>query len=102
MADKDKNSSTLPISRVKTIMKSSPDVSSISQEALHLTGRATELFIHELAKCSLERSHQGMSVGYSELADIVNSEETLQFLQDIIPRKIKVSEYYKMQEEEQT
>lgn len=31
----------LPLSRVKTIMKSSPDVSSISQEALFTTGKAT-------------------------------------------------------------
>ena len=37
----DKTSSTLPLSRVKTIMKSSPDVSSISQEALYTTGKAT-------------------------------------------------------------
>lgn len=38
----DKNSlCALPLSRVKTIMKSSPDVSSISQEALFLTGKAT-------------------------------------------------------------
>ncbi len=41
MADKDKNASILPLSRVKTIMKSSPDVSSVSQEALYITGKAT-------------------------------------------------------------
>ena len=31
----------LPLSRVKTIMKSSPDVNCISQEALFLAGKAT-------------------------------------------------------------
>ena len=40
-----------------------------------------ELFIQELARCSLEKSPKDKAVGYSELADIVNSEETLQFLQ---------------------
>jgi chromatin accessibility complex protein 1 len=33
--------SSLPLSRVRTIMKSSPDVAAISQEALYLTGKAT-------------------------------------------------------------
>jgi chromatin accessibility complex protein 1 len=45
-ADKDNNVSTnknisLPISRVRLIMKSSPDVSNINQEALFLTTKAT-------------------------------------------------------------
>ena len=31
----------LPLSRIRTIMKSSPDVGSISHEALFLTGKAT-------------------------------------------------------------
>lgn len=46
-ADKDDQTSTskktisLPISRVRLIMKSSPDVSSINQDALFLTTKAT-------------------------------------------------------------
>lgn len=46
-SDKDHQTSTskktisLPISRVKLIMKSSPDVSSINQDALFLTTKAT-------------------------------------------------------------
>ncbi|KAK7091836.1 hypothetical protein V1264_009469 [Littorina saxatilis] len=92
----DKITSTLPLSRVKTIMKSSPDVSSISQEALFTTGKATELFIQALAKFSLEQSSDSSSLEYKDLAEIVNTESTLQFLQDIIPRKIKVRDYYKI------
>lgn len=50
----DKTLSLLPLSRVKTIMKSSPDVSSISQEALFTTGKATVMiFFSLLIFCSL-------------------------------------------------
>lgn len=43
MAEKTVKSSgcLLPVSRVKTIMKSSPDVSTISQESLFLITKAT-------------------------------------------------------------
>uniref|UniRef100_A0A2K6N9K9 Transcription factor CBF/NF-Y/archaeal histone domain-containing protein n=1 Tax=Rhinopithecus roxellana TaxID=61622 RepID=A0A2K6N9K9_RHIRO len=33
---------SLPLSRIRVIMKSSPEVSSINQEALVLTAKATE------------------------------------------------------------
>ncbi|CAL1542198.1 unnamed protein product [Lymnaea stagnalis] len=98
MAEKSLN--TLPLSRVKTIMKSSPEVSSISQEALHLTGKATELFIQALAKFSYQQSSSKSSLQYKDLAEIVNSEDTLQFLHDIVPRKIKAKQYLKMLREQ--
>ncbi|GFO12080.1 chromatin accessibility complex protein 1 [Plakobranchus ocellatus] len=88
-------STSLPLARVKTIMKSSPEVSSISQEALHLTGKATELFIQALAKFSYQQSGDKSALKYSDLAEVVNSEETLQFLHDIVPRKIKAKDYLK-------
>ncbi|XP_052086412.1 chromatin accessibility complex protein 1-like [Mytilus californianus] len=96
---KDKNS--LPLSRVRTIMKSSPDVAAISQEALYLTGKATELFIQNLAMISLETNESKNSVDYKDLAEVVNSEDVLQFLQDIIPRKIKYSEYLAIKQKEE-
>ena len=42
----------LPLARVKTIMKSSPDVENIGQESLFLITKATELFIMYLTKLS--------------------------------------------------
>ncbi|CAI9718964.1 accessibility complex 1-like [Octopus vulgaris] len=96
----DKNSlCALPLSRVKTIMKSSPDVSSISQEALFLTGKATEFFVQNLARVSLTNGRDGKQLQYGDLAEVVNTEETLQFLQDIIPRKIKASDYFEILKE---
>ncbi|KAK3088823.1 hypothetical protein FSP39_024203 [Pinctada imbricata] len=107
MAERDENKvqSVLPLSRIRTIMKSSPDTSSISNEALFLTGKATELFVQNLARVSMESSTDKVNVGYTDLANVVNSDENLQFLQDIIPKKIKAREYLeslkKSEEEEE-
>ncbi|XP_052252040.1 chromatin accessibility complex protein 1-like [Dreissena polymorpha] len=95
MAD-DKGKCDLPLSRVRTIMKSSPDVSSINQEALFLAAKATEMFIQSMAQVSLEQSTDRNQLRYNDLADIVDSIDTLQFLQDIIPKKIKASEYFEI------
>ncbi|XP_052722030.1 chromatin accessibility complex protein 1-like [Crassostrea angulata] len=90
----------LPLSRIRTIMKSSPDVGSISHEALFLTGKATEMFVKNLATISREKSKDKMNVNYKDLAEVVNSDDVLQFLQDIIPRKIKAREYLEKLEDE--
>ena len=72
---------TLPLARVRTIMKSSPDVSNISQESLFLIAKSTELFIHHLTVKALDRSPDKKNVEYRSLADFVNGEDTMQFLQ---------------------
>ena len=44
----------LPLARVKTIMKSSPEVETVTQESLFLITRATvKLFTHFLAKIEI-------------------------------------------------
>ena len=40
----------LPITRVKTIMKSSPELGNMSQEAYFLITRATECFVQYMAE----------------------------------------------------
>lgn len=95
MAD-DRGKCELPLSRVRTIMKSSPDVNNINQEALFLAAKATEMFIQSLAQVSLEQSEDKGLLKYNDLAEIVDGIDTLQFLQDIIPKKIKASEYFEM------
>ncbi|XP_057684260.1 chromatin accessibility complex protein 1 [Corythoichthys intestinalis] len=113
IADKDdhmpdnKKGISLPISRVRLIMKSSPDVSNINQEALFLTTKATELFVQHLALSSFNNSQgkESNSLSYSDLANAAEEMETFQFLTDILPKKILASEYLKsleqMQEEEE-
>eukprot|EP00092_Neocalanus_flemingeri_P031852 GFUD01034599.1.p1 GENE.GFUD01034599.1~~GFUD01034599.1.p1 ORF type:complete len:134 (+),score=51.35 GFUD01034599.1:52-453(+) len=89
----------LPLARVKTIMKSSPDVENIGQESLFLITKATELFIMYLTKLS-QRYGNDQEVEYSDLAAVVERKDSMEFLQDIVPRKIKYQEFLKMMEEE--
>ncbi|MEJ1271658.1 chromatin accessibility complex 1 [Cricetulus griseus] len=81
---------SLPLSRIRVIMKSSPEVSSINQEALVLTAKATELFVQYLATCSYRHGSgkTKKALTYSDLASTAEDSETLQFLSDILPKKI--------------
>uniref|UniRef100_A0A4W5LMB0 Chromatin accessibility complex protein 1 n=1 Tax=Hucho hucho TaxID=62062 RepID=A0A4W5LMB0_9TELE len=91
---------SLPMTRVKLIMKSSPDVSSINQEALLLTTKATELFVQHLALSSFNNGPgKDQTLLYSDLANTVEEKETFQFLTDILPKKILVRDYLKLLEE---
>ncbi|EDM16122.1 chromatin accessibility complex 1 (predicted), isoform CRA_a, partial [Rattus norvegicus] len=73
---------SLPLSRIRVIMKSSPEVSSINQEALVLTAKATELFVQYLATCSYRHGSgkAKKALTYSDLASAAEDSETLQFL----------------------
>ena len=57
----------LPLSRVKTIMKSSPDLGNVSQEALFLICRATELFVQHVATETYKNSTNKSSLNYKSL-----------------------------------
>lgn len=82
----------LPLARVKTIMQSSPDIDKIGNEGLFLITKATELFIMYLTKLS-QRHGSDQEIEYSDLAAVVKRKDSMEFLHDIIPKKIKFSEY---------
>ncbi|XP_077990736.1 chromatin accessibility complex protein 1-like [Glandiceps talaboti] len=85
---------SLPISRIKTIMKTSPEVSSIGQEAILLVAKATELFIADFAQKAHERETEGAKkLAYRDLAEVVGDTESMQFLADILPPKIVALDY---------
>ncbi|KAM6216063.1 chromatin accessibility complex protein 1 [Rhynchocyon petersi] len=92
---------SLPLSRIRVIMKSSPEVSSINQEALMLTAKATELFVQYLATCSYRhgRGKEKKALTYRDLSDTAEDSETFQFLTDILPKKILASKYLNMLKE---
>ncbi|KAI4539905.1 hypothetical protein MG293_010300 [Ovis ammon polii] len=73
---------SLPLSRIRVIMKSSPEVSSINQEALVLTAKATELFVQYLATYSYRHGSgkEKKALTYSDLSDTAEGSETFQFL----------------------
>ncbi|XP_011497026.1 PREDICTED: chromatin accessibility complex protein 1 [Ceratosolen solmsi marchali] len=86
----------LPISRVKTIMKSSPQVEAIGQDCLFLVAKATELFVHYLSEESHQKSNKAGNLEYKHLAEVVQTNETLEFLREIMPRKITVRQFKEM------
>ncbi|XP_006879512.1 PREDICTED: chromatin accessibility complex protein 1 [Elephantulus edwardii] len=92
---------SLPLSRIRVIMKSSPEVSSINQEALMLTAKATELFVQYLATYSYRHGSgkEKKSLTYSDLSNTAEESETFQFLTDILPKKILASKCLKMLKE---
>ncbi|KAM4539377.1 chromatin accessibility complex protein 1 isoform 1-T1 [Odontesthes bonariensis] len=104
-----KKTISLPISRVRLIMKSSPDVSSINQDALFLTTKATvsctfmELFVQHLALSSFNNGagKGNNSLSYSDLAKTAEETETFHFLTDILPKKILARDYLKSLEQMQ-
>ncbi|KAM8841188.1 chromatin accessibility complex protein 1 [Spinachia spinachia] len=98
-----KKSISLPISRVRLIMKSSPDVSSINQDALFLTTKATELFVQHLAVASFNNGpgKATNSLSYTDLANTAEEMETFHFLTDILPKKILARDYLQSLEQMQ-
>ena len=85
----------LPVSRIKTIMKSSPELGNVSPESYFLITRATELFVKYLAKQAYETADKSKTVEYKALSKLVSTDECLDFLEEIVPFKIKMSDYWK-------
>ncbi|XP_043210473.1 chromatin accessibility complex protein 1-like [Amphibalanus amphitrite] len=77
----------LPLSKIRTIMKSSPDIELVSQESLPIVCRATEMFIQHFITQAYVHSKDKKCIGYGDIAVAVENEENLHFLSDILPRK---------------
>ncbi|CAH2286015.1 chromatin accessibility complex 1 [Pelobates cultripes] len=93
----------LPLSRIRVIMKSSPDVANINQDALIITAKATELFVKYLASYSYKHGtgKESNTLTYDDLSETAEESETFQFLSDILPKKILASEYLEMLKKEE-
>ncbi|OWR42096.1 chromatin accessibility complex 16kD protein [Danaus plexippus] len=85
----------LPLSRVKTIMKSSPEVDAVGPEPLYLVTKVTELFVTDLAKRAYKNSEKNF-LEYKHIAEVVQQDDTLDFLREIMPRKITVRQFKEM------
>ncbi|CAI9568644.1 unnamed protein product [Staurois parvus] len=72
----------LPQSRIRVIMKSSPDVSSINPDALLLTTKATELFVKYLASYSYKHGtgNKDNTLAYDDLSDTAENSDIFGFL----------------------
>ncbi|XP_071957047.1 chromatin accessibility complex protein 1-like [Antedon mediterranea] len=85
----------LPVARIRMIMKSSPEITSVSGESLFLITKATELFVENIAKESYMRRKAEEVVNYNDLAEAVAEEESYQFLEDVLPKKVLVRDFLK-------
>lgn len=77
----------LSLSRVKTIMKSSPDAENVSQESVYLVTKATELFIKYMVQEAYKQSNNAKTLEYKHVSELVQTREVLAFLREIVPRK---------------
>ncbi|KAL5960541.1 Chromatin accessibility complex protein 1 [Taenia solium] len=78
-------------SRMRTMMKSSPDVECVSTESVISMIKATELFIKELV--TLSNSRGCSEISYHQLSELQTRFDRYSFLSDILPQKITAKEW---------
>ncbi|KAF6202930.1 hypothetical protein GE061_003337 [Apolygus lucorum] len=69
-------------------MKSSPNVECIGPEAIFTVSKCTEIFIQYMSEEGLVRCNSKKILDYKGIADFVNTDPKLNFLAEILPRKM--------------
>ncbi|KAK6756816.1 hypothetical protein RB195_014940 [Necator americanus] len=82
----DAGQTTLPLSRVKTIIATVPDALPPSSEALFCVAKGAELFIEHLVKNVAKQ--YGEHIDYDEVAEYVQENDELEYLHDFFPRRL--------------
>eukprot|EP01130_Rhizamoeba_saxonica_P006090 TRINITY_DN2414_c0_g1_i1.p1 TRINITY_DN2414_c0_g1~~TRINITY_DN2414_c0_g1_i1.p1 ORF type:complete len:114 (+),score=23.75 TRINITY_DN2414_c0_g1_i1:56-397(+) len=87
MEETSKTDTKFPVSRVKKIIKSDPEVKYISTDTCFLISKATEMFLQSLARRAHEecRKEGRSTLKYQDIATTVRGSDELEFLSDIIP-----------------
>ncbi|RNA03386.1 chromatin accessibility complex 1 [Brachionus plicatilis] len=85
----------VPMTRVRTIMKSSPEITQINQDILFVVAKATELFINQFCREAFKNCSKANEMDYKKLADLVANEEKFEFLSEIVPHKVKAKDALK-------
>ncbi|VDN99996.1 unnamed protein product [Rodentolepis nana] len=78
-------------SRMRNMMKSSPEVDCVSSDAVIAMIKATELFVKEMVLLSKPR--ESNEINYKDLSSIQNVHDRFSFLSDILPQKITAKEW---------
>lgn len=79
---------TIPKASIKRIMKLDPDTKQLSQDAIVLMCKATELFVDKLAKAShsMAVSNKRKTIKYEDIADARLSDKNMEFLDGVVPQ----------------
>ncbi|XP_071811296.1 DNA polymerase epsilon subunit 4-like [Apostichopus japonicus] len=79
-------SSKFPLSRVKLIMKTDPDLTLASQESVFLIAKASELFLDDLTKSAYEYTarNKKKTLKKQDIENSVDSRDSFAFLEGIL------------------
>ncbi|KAG0227601.1 hypothetical protein BGW42_002823 [Actinomortierella wolfii] len=90
----------LPAARIKRIIKEDKDINMVSNDAVFLISLATELFLESFTSKAygLARMEKRKTVFYKDLANAVSQYDTLEFLQDVVPKTMPLAEAIERQQ----
>lgn len=85
---------TLPLTRIRRMVKEDEDVKNVAGDAAFVIARATELFIEQLAARTAAKVPAGSKKGvtYKEVSRAVAEYSACDFLADIVPQKLTAAE----------
>jgi adenylate kinase family enzyme len=98
MSKKKATSISLPMSRTMKIMTSAVGVESVTQDAVAIATKATEIFLTDFARRAYMMSDSNV-IDYDDITNLVHSDPRYDFIVDTTPKRIKFSEALKLIEE---
>lgn len=66
---------------------------------MQITTKAAEKFVVFLAREALKHSKDHRTIEYSDLAAVIDAQDRLDFLNDIVPQKLKYKDYLRLVKE---
>ncbi|XP_010542595.1 PREDICTED: DNA polymerase epsilon subunit C [Tarenaya hassleriana] len=83
-----------PMNRIRRIMRIENVNSHITQDAVFLVNKATEMFIERFSEDAYDCSIQDKKkfIHYKHLSSVVSNEERYEFLSDYVPEKLKAED----------
>ncbi|WRT70029.1 uncharacterized protein IL334_007022 [Kwoniella shivajii] len=94
LAEKQLGTTIFPLSRIKKIIKADKELENMSSEATFMIAVATEYFVKHFMEegYTKARLEKRKIVNYKDLAAVVARSEEFDFLKDVIPTPISLSE----------
>ncbi|WWC72210.1 uncharacterized protein I206_106172 [Kwoniella pini CBS 10737] len=94
LAEKQLGTTIFPISRIKKIIKNDKELENMSSEAVFMISVATEYFIKHFMEegYTKARLEKRKIVNYKDMAAVVARSEEFDFLKDVIPQPMNLSE----------
>ncbi|EIE27521.1 hypothetical protein COCSUDRAFT_52190 [Coccomyxa subellipsoidea C-169] len=87
----------LPLNRIKKLMKEEADVKAVAADASYAAARATEFLIEAMAARAFQvtLAENRDTISYGDVATSVSQWAATEFLRDIVPQRVPLSEIIK-------